>query len=219
MTTQYEYLGTASGQEDWGGSKQITVAAVEFSELWVAVGYGISTPYLQIDGAGVTDEYRASTGWDGVAMGWKIVPSGSHTVLVYNGSDSCGVAVMRFKNHKGTPYLDTGAEGIAYGTEAPFPNQDLTAKAGGLATACKVTASTGRGAYLSTGGTILGSFTHRTPCDMSNGEFHWGYKIPTVDSTTEECSWTQDSYTTKGQVAIHMSFAPMDALAHQPQVI
>jgi hypothetical protein len=213
-----EYIGGSSGQNDWGNSHSITPTATEAQELWVVLGWSTwGSPGITLDSAAVNDAHSAGNGYGGCTMGWKIVGAGSHTAAV-SGSDSVAVAVMRFRGFKSTPYLDYTAEVIAYGTEAPFPNADLTALAGGMACGGMFCADTWRGYYISSGGTVVGAYTTRTPCDGQACLWAWGYKIPTISSSTEHCQWTQDSYTTEGQGGVSESFAPGGG-APQVQVI
>jgi hypothetical protein len=213
-----QYIGQSSGQQDWGSSHSITPTATEAQELWIVCGWSTwGAPSISLDSAALNNPTGVGGGWAGCTMGWKIVGAGSHTAAV-SGSDSVAVAVMRFRGAKGSPFLDYDTEIINYGTEAPFPNQSLTALVGGMACGAMWCTDNYRGLYISSGGTILGTYTSRTPCDGQSCLWGWGYKIPTVDSSTEHCQWSQDSYTTDGQGAVEMSFAPGKG-GNQVQVI
>lgn len=202
------YIGGSSGQNDWGHTTSITPSATDPAELWVVCGWSTwGSPGITLDGTALNNSTGIGTGWCGTRIGWRIVGVGSHTAAV-SGSDSVAVAVMRFRGWKGNAYLDVGSECIAYGTDAPFPNQDLTAIAGGVAAAVMCCSENSRGLYVQSGGTIVGQYTTRVPCDGKSVRFGWAYRLPLTTSATESCYFTQNSYTTEGQCAIHMSFAP-----------
>lgn len=201
------YIGQSYYQDDWASGTSVSPTA-SGEELWVACGYSAgSNASLTLDGAAMNDQYQINNNWNGGSMAWKIVASGSHTVAV-GGNGSVGIAVMRFSGYDATPYLDVGAECIAYGDSAPYPNQDLHVHVGGLGTGFRVSASANRGYYIVSGAVLLGNFQFRKLCDWNGGEFSWGYRLSSVDSETWEVSWTQDSYSQNGNCAVHMSFDP-----------
>jgi hypothetical protein len=204
------YLGGSSNQNNWGHNVDVSPTATEATELWVVCGFSVwgYSPTLYVDSVSINDQHGFALSWCGLKIGWTVVEAGSHTASITGGVDSTAISVMRFKGFNPAAYLDYGQEAIYYGTEAPFPNADLTAIAGGMAAAAMCCAANDRTLYIQSGGTIVGQYTTRTPCDGKSCRFGWGYRLPLTSSTTESCYFTQSSYTTDGQGATHMSFAP-----------